>query len=93
MAHAPRGSSITVEVVRAANVCRISVRDAGPGVAANEVARIFEPFYRGAKEIQGQGAGLGLSIVREIARRPGGTVYVANIEGRGATFVLEIPAA
>jgi signal transduction histidine kinase len=92
MAHAPRGSAISIEVTRAADAWRISVRDEGPGVAANEVARIFEPFYRGTKEKQGQGAGLGLSIVREIARRHGGTVYVANSEGSGATFVLEIPS-
>ncbi|MBK9260005.1 MAG: HAMP domain-containing histidine kinase [Polyangiaceae bacterium] len=91
MTHAPAGSTIHVGIEGAGSVWRLSVRDEGPGVAAEDVERIFEPFYRGMKEKQGQGAGLGLSIVREIMRRHGGTAYVVEADGQGATFVLEVP--
>lgn len=89
--HAPRGSTIHVGIGAVGNVWRLAVRDEGPGVAPEDMERIFEPFYRGMKEKHGQGAGLGLSIVREIMRRHGGTVYVAEFDGRGAVFVLEMP--
>ncbi|MDC3957183.1 sensor histidine kinase [Polyangium jinanense] len=90
MAHAPRGTTISVGIEAMGEVWRISVEDEGEGVRAEEAEHIFEPFFRGAKAKQGQGAGLGLSIVREIARRHGGKVYLAPKEGRGARFVLEI---
>ena len=91
MAHAPRGTMIQVGIEAGEDVLRVSVRDAGEGVSAEEAEHIFEPFSRGAKAKQGQGTGLGLSIVREIARRHGGRVFLAPQEGPGANFVLEIP--
>lgn len=91
IAHAPAGSTIHVDIEATGNLWRLSVRDEGLGVAKEDEARIFEPFYRGTRENQGQGAGLGLSIVREIMRRHGGSVYVAESNGLGAKFVLEIP--
>lgn len=91
MAHAPRGTMIGVGIEAADEVWCISVEDAGEGVRAEEAEQLFEPFFRGAKAKRGQGAGLGLSIVREIARRHGGKVYLGAKQGRGARFVLEMP--
>nr|WP_275939100.1 HAMP domain-containing sensor histidine kinase [Polyangium spumosum] len=91
MAHAPRGTMIVVGIEAADEVWCISVEDAGEGVRAEEAEQLFEPFFRGAKAKRGQGAGLGLSIVREIARRHGGRVYLGAKQGRGARFVLEMP--
>lgn len=70
----------------------IQVRDSGPGVPENLQERIFEPFYRlpGASERNG-GVGLGLSLVKSIALRHGGTVKCSNQEGGGACFEVRLP--
>lgn len=71
---------------------RLVVQDRGPGVPAALRERIFEPFFRlpGASESEG-GVGLGLSLVRTIARRHGGDVHCEAREGGGARFVVELP--
>ena len=70
---------------------RVEVCDRGPGVAAHERERIFEPFYRpaGSSEREG-GAGLGLALVRQIARRHGGDAQCLAREGGGCCFRLEL---
>lgn len=74
----------------------IRVEDHGPGVPREQRERIFEKFYRlpGASERSG-GVGLGLSLVRSIAERHGGTVHCeARQDGRsGASFVIKLPLA
>jgi signal transduction histidine kinase len=77
----------------AAGGARLVVADRGPGVAESERERIFEPFYRspGAKESDG-GVGLGLSLVRQIARRHGGDVRYMPREGGGSLFEVELAA-
>ena len=66
----------------------------GPGVAPEQRERIFEPFHRlpGASEREG-GVGLGLSLVRSIAERHGGSVGCDNRDGGGACFTLRLPLA
>ena len=68
------------------------VRDDGPGIDTARVDMIFEPFVHGAGL---DGAGLGLSICRQIVDRMGGRIHAENNRGRGATFnfVLEAPRA
>jgi signal transduction histidine kinase len=68
---------------------RISVVDHGAGVAAQDRALLFEPFWR--KDERTRGSGLGLAIVREVARLHGGSVMVQDTPGGGATFVLDLP--
>lgn len=72
----------------------ISCIDAGPGVAAEDAARIFDPFYQGRHQAPGarRGSGIGLSIVREIVQAHGGTCRLMPTE-RGAHFRIEIPHA
>ena len=72
---------------------RLVVQDHGPGVPAALRERIFEPFFRlpGASEREG-GVGLGLSLVRTIAQRHGGSVRCEERDGGGARFVIELPA-
>ena len=74
---------VTVTVERTGETVELAVCDGGPGVREAHRERIFEPFYTGAR-----GAGLGLSIVRQIARRHGGE---ARCEGN--CFVVNLPAA
>ncbi len=70
----------------------IAVEDRGPGVPEDQRDRIFEPFYRlpGHAEHAG-GVGLGLSLVRQIARRHGGDVRCEAREGGGSRFVIGLP--
>ena len=74
---------------------RLSVEDRGPGIAAADLPRLFEPFYRGGNGSSAAvpGSGLGLSLVRHIAEGHGGRVTVRSEAGRGSTFTLHLPAA
>ena len=70
----------------------VEVSDRGPGVAAADVDRIFEPFARLHADFgTPEGSGLGLAIARSLARRNGGDLTVASPPGEGATFRLSLP--
>jgi two-component system OmpR family sensor kinase len=68
-----------------------SVLDDGPGFAPGGTARAFERFYRGDPARSGSGSGLGLSIVRELARAHGGTAIAENLSPRGARVSVVLP--
>jgi two-component system, OmpR family, sensor histidine kinase MprB len=70
----------------------LSVRDHGPGVADEELALLFERFYRGPTTRERQGSGLGLAIVRQVVESHGGTVEAANADGGGLVLRLTFPA-
>lgn len=94
--HAPRGSEVLVEATPRGDDVLLAVDDAGEGVPAEELERIFEPFYRGARTRASdeRGAGLGLAIARGIARRHRGDLSCQEgCRGRGARFVLRIPTS
>jgi two-component system sensor histidine kinase SenX3 len=68
------------------------VRDQGVGIPPQELKRVFKRFYRVAGRTQVKGTGLGLFIVRSIARAHGGRVSIKSEgEGRGTTVILELP--
>ncbi|HEX9428732.1 MAG TPA: response regulator [Candidatus Polarisedimenticolia bacterium] len=70
----------------------VTLSDDGPGVPAENLRRVFDPFFT-TREV-GKGVGLGLSVCYAIVRDHGGTIRaMPNPEGQGATIVLEIPAA
>jgi signal transduction histidine kinase len=84
------GGDVTV----AARAGRIEVRDRGPGVPADELGAVFERFHRGRAGVAAApGTGLGLPIARELARRWGGDVTLANDPDGGAIATLTVPAA
>src|SRR5688572_19480893 len=72
----------------------IAVEDEGPGIPEEEQRRIFEPFFRGrqAHELEIEGSGIGLNIVKQVVKSHGGRVRVGNGAGKGARFVLQLPA-
>jgi len=70
----------------------VEVRDDGPGIAAEDHERIFEPFHRVHPEAGSpEGSGLGLAIARSLAQRNGGHLTVSSRPGTGATFRLSLP--
>ena len=87
------GSAIEVALRKAGDKVELRVCDRGPGVPEVESERIFEPFYRpaGAREREG-GVGLGLALVRQIARRHGGEARCLAREGGGSCFEVLLPA-
>lgn len=91
--YSPPGEPIELGVERVGDELRFAVADRGPGVAAAERERIFEPFYRapGAAPDVG-GAGLGLAIARRLATEQGGDVRYEARPGGGSLFTLILPA-
>ncbi len=84
---------IGIRAASAPNGVEIAVEDRGPGIASDELQRIFEPFYRGREAVEAQisGSGLGLSLVKEIVEAHGGTVTVDSTAGRGSSFRIVLP--
>jgi signal transduction histidine kinase len=73
---------------------QIAVSDAGPGLAPGEEERVFERFFRGhSRGDRPRGSGLGLTIVRVLARRWGGEATIANRPEGGARAVVRLPPA
>ena len=88
------GGSADITVERAGAMMRLIIDDAGPGIAPDQLIRIFEPFARGesSRNRASGGSGLGLTIARAIAQAHGGTVTVENRVGGGVRAVLSLRA-
>ncbi len=71
----------------------VAVSDTGPGIPANMIARVFEPFFTNKKLRDSSGSGLGLSIVHGVVKEHEGFVNVASEKGHGTTFTLYFPLA
>ncbi len=98
--HSPAGGVVSVTAERAGAVVRIHIADQGPGIAPDDVAHVFERFYRAdtsraTDPVTGRptGLGLGLTIARELLAASGGRIAVERTGPDGTTFVLEVPAA
>ncbi len=86
----PDGGTIDIRAVRDADgAVRLAVSDTGRGIPPADLPRVFEPFF--TTKPQGQGVGLGLSVVYGIVRRHGATIEVASPPGRGTTFTIVFP--
>lgn len=86
--------SVTVELLEEADWLMVRVSDRGQGIAKNELKRIFRRFYRANHRLRQRvsGTGLGLFIVRSVARRHGGTVWASSEgEGHGTAITLRLP--
>ncbi len=87
------GGQVTIAVRRSADDAEVVVADTGAGISAEDLPRVFDPFFRAdpARQHDPGGAGLGLSVARAILRRHGGDVTIASEPGRGTTVVMRLP--
>jgi len=86
--HTPTNGRVTIEVSDAADHIELRVADTGPGIAADELPRIFDRFHKGAGS---HGSGLGLTIARSLVEAHGGTIRAESTAGAGTTIVFTLP--
>jgi len=91
--YTPREGRVVFGLQRSNGRVQLEVRDTGQGIKADEIAHVFERFYRGesARASRPAGTGLGLAIVKYVAEAHGGTVSVVSEPTNGTTFVVELP--
>ncbi len=92
--YAAAGAWVRVGLERQGGEVVLSVRDRGPGIDPADLAHLFEPFFRGHRQVAGTtpGSGLGLYIVKHIVADHGGQVSVGRGTEGGAEFTLRLPA-
>jgi two-component system sensor histidine kinase MprB len=88
----PSGGTVTLRM-RAVDEWSVGleVTDEGPGIAEQDLPRVFDRFYRADQARTMPGSGLGLSIVRQVALRHGGTVWAGRAQGGGALLAMRLP--
>lgn len=91
VAHSPDGSTVVVTAGRRAGSVEIAVTDEGEGIGPDDLERVFEAGVR--LTATRPGAGIGLALVRAIARAHGGDVHVGSSPGQGSTFTLVLPSS
>ncbi len=91
----PPGGLVKTLVTVGQDEAVVVVSDTGPGVAPDELPRLFQRFYRGhaARSTDEAGVGLGLAIARALIERQGGRISVKPSTDKGATFALHLPRA
>jgi signal transduction histidine kinase len=89
------GGRISLACASAGSAVAITVTDTGDGIAAEQLARIFEPFVQGDSRLARtrDGVGLGLAISRDLARGMGGDITVESRPHHGSTFTVTVPRA
>jgi signal transduction histidine kinase len=83
---------VVVQAAADGPAVRVSVADEGAGIAAEDLPRIFDRYYRGQRH-EGEGLGLGLFIVRKLVEAHGGRIWAESRPGEGSTFTFTLPAA
>ncbi len=90
----PAGSTVTVGAHREDPLVAVAVSDDGPGISSSELPHVFERFHRGSEDrASTSGAGLGLSIARELSEMMGGHIRAESSTGGGARFTVSLPRA
>lgn len=82
------GGSISIKLSNPANSVKVEVTDSGCGIAAEDISKVFEPYF----STKDTGTGLGLAIVKKAVDDHGGSISVTSREGSGTTFTIILPA-
>ena len=86
--HTRPPGSVDIHVAETSAGVSVDVRDAGPGMTSEEIARAFDRFYKGPAS---RGSGLGLSIARSLVAAHGGEIHASSDAGRGTTMTFTLP--
>jgi two-component system sensor histidine kinase KdpD len=89
--YSPAGSEILLEATAGPGELTILVKDQGPGIAPDEIDRVFEKFFRSRHQQRSAGTGMGLAIARGIVEAHGGKIWVESAAGVGAAFTFTLP--
>ncbi len=89
----PPGASVDTELALTSGALDLTVRDHGPGIAAEDLPHVFDRFYRAEAARALPGSGLGLAMARQIARAHGAELTAERAPGGGALFRLRVPVA
>jgi signal transduction histidine kinase len=89
--YTPAGGRIALTLTASSGEAALSVTDSGPGIAPDDIPRIFDRFYRADRARQADGSGLGLSIAQWIAEQHHARIDVASTVGQGSTFTVTFP--
>lgn len=89
--HAPDAGQVVISAVALPGEVQVSVADDGPGIAREDLDRVFERFWHGTQR-RAQGSGLGLTIARELIRAHEGRIWVESEPGQGSTFYFTLPS-
>ena len=90
--YTPAGGQVGFTAVVQNNHVLFMVSNSGPGIAAAEREKIFDPFYRSSRQTRfPQGMGLGLTIARDLVEAHQGTLTLAGREGEGSQFIIKLP--
>ena len=93
--HTPPGGIVSLNATAGPDSVVVEVKDTGEGIAPDELGHVFERFYRsdGARKLDHAGAGLGLTLVRELTEAMNGSVSAESEPGSGSRFTLRLPRA
>jgi len=91
--YSPQGANVRLSAAEAGDRITVSVEDEGPGIVGEDLARVFDRFFRSSSSTSREGTGLGLAIVRELVQAHGGIVAAFSPVTGGARFVFTLPIA
>ena len=91
--HTPEGGGITVSVQTGVDAVEVRVADTGPGIAPDDLPRVFDRFYRAdaSRSRSTGGTGLGLTIARRLVEAHGGSIEAESVVGQGSRFIIRLP--
>lgn len=91
--YSPDAAWIQVRLERRGRQARLEISDSGPGLAADQLPRVFDRFWRASADRSDGGSGMGLAIAARICRSHGGEIQVFSAPGQGCRFVVSLPLA
>jgi signal transduction histidine kinase len=87
------GDSVAITLAATSDAAILTVSDTGPGIAPDDLDRVFDRLWRGSADRDGAGTGIGLAVVRELVVAHGGTVSVSSDGTSGTSFTIRLPLA